>query len=111
MEAPAGPRIVEVADLSRPPRTSGDHGSILNRHFPRRARQLGIEGRVRARIRILPDGRIRVLSIAEENPPDQKFDRACRAALREARFEPLIDRDGNPVAVNASYNCEFTVGL
>lgn len=110
--APAapGPRVVPVADLSRrpaPPDTSRVI-SAMTRLYPRDAREDGIEGHALVRMQIAPDGRLsrfRVVSGAEHG-----FGEACRRALAEAgNWSPPLDRNGQAVATEVSFDCDFQI--
>jgi TonB family protein len=109
--APAGPRVVALADLSRQPSPQGDMNAILQRNFPPRARQLGIEGRAVIGFRIMPDGSVARLRTRSESPGEQGFADACRRTVQQLRWDPPLARDGAAVATDAAFECEFTVGL
>jgi TonB family protein len=108
---PSGPRVVAFADLSRRPSPRGDLNALLQRHYPARARQLGIEGHVVLRFRILPDGSVTRVRVRSESPPDQGFAEACRRTIELAQWEPPLAVDGSAVATDVSFECEFVVGL
>jgi protein TonB len=108
---PGGPRVVPLADLSRPPSPRADLDALLQRQYPPRARQLGIEGHVVVRFRILPDGSVTRVRIRSETPPDYGFADACRRTIELAQWEPPLAADGSAVATDASFECEFAVGL
>lgn len=109
--APQGPRVVALADLSRRPSPQGDMNSILQRNYPQRARQLGIEGRVVIGFRIMPDGRVQRFRTRTETPPEQGFAEACRRTIQQLQWDPPLAQDGSAVATDASFVCEFAVGL
>jgi TonB family protein len=109
--APAGPRVVAYADLSRRPSPQGDTDAILQRNYPPRARQLGVEGHVVLGFRIMPDGTVGRFRVRSESPTDQGFARACQRTVEQIRWEPPLANDGSAVATDASFECEFAVGL
>lgn len=109
--APEGPRVVALADLSRRPSPQGDLNSVLQRNYPPRARQLGIEGTVVIGFRIMPDGSVQRFRTRTENPPGQGFVEACRRTVQQLRWDPPLAQDGSAVATDASFVCEFAVGL
>ncbi|MEM9190078.1 MAG: energy transducer TonB [Myxococcota bacterium] len=102
-----GPRVVGVSDLSRRPTAQGNHNALLSQFYPSEARAQGREGRGRARIRILPSGAVRVLRTEGSG----EFASACTRMLRsgQVRFRPPLDRQGNPVAFDTTYSCDFRV--
>ena len=109
--APAGPRVVALADLSRRPSPRGNMDAILQRNYPPRARQLGIEGSVVIAFRILPDGSVARFRTRSESPPEHGFAEACRRTIQQLDWEPPLANDGAAVATEASFECEFAVGL
>jgi len=109
--APSGPRVVALSDLSRRPSPRGDTNAVLQRNYPPRARQLGIEGRAAVAFRIMPDGTVVRVRVRSEDPADQNFGQACRRTVEQIAWEPPIAADGQAVAVDASFECEFSVGL
>lgn len=109
--AEPGPRVVAFADLSRRPSPHGDLDALLSRNYPARARQLGIEGRVIVGFRIMPDGSLARLRVRTEAPLEHGFGQACRRTVEQIRWDPPLARDGQPVATDASFECEFVVGL
>jgi protein TonB len=106
-----GPRVVAFADLSRRPSPRADLDSILHRNYPARARQLGIEGHVVVRFRIMPDGSVTRVRVRSEDPTEQGFADACRRTVEQGEWEPPLASDGQAVATEASFECEFAVGL
>ncbi len=108
---PTEARVVALADLSRRPSPRGDMHAILLRNYPRRAQQLGIEGRVTVRFRINPDGTVARLRVRSEAPSDQGFGEACRRTVQQIGWEAPLARDGAAVATDATFECSFEVGL
>ncbi len=104
-----GLRVVAPSDLSRPPRIVSQAAldAALVRCFPKSAKQQGIEGVARTRVRVLPTGKIVVLAAVNETYPG--FESACRCSLRDQTFEPPLDKNGKPVATEFSFTCEFAV--
>jgi protein TonB len=106
---PDAPVIVPVADLSRAP--SFDEGrlrTLVRDAYPRRLRDLGIEGVARVRIRVRADGRVQPLAVVTES--DEGFGEACRRSLRAAgRFDPPLDRAGRQVDTITTFRCAFTL--
>jgi protein TonB len=59
--------------------------------FPARAAARGIAGTVVLEFVVGADGRVRDLTIAQEDPPGEGFGAAARAAVRGWRFPPTGD--------------------
>src|SRR4029079_15910817 len=59
-EQPAGPPLVELGSLSRPP-APPDLADVLERHYPDAARRQGLSGKAVLRARITAEGRARDL--------------------------------------------------
>jgi protein TonB len=104
-----GTKVVPLADLSRQPKqpSQGMLDEALKRSYPKLAKQQGIEGIARIRIRVLASGQVQPLATLSETYPG--FADACRASLKELRFEPGLDKVGQPVATDVPYRCEFSV--
>jgi len=106
----SGPALVSVGELSSRPSPPSNLGQLLQDVYPERARSQGVEGKARVRIRVGPDGAIRLLATLSENPSGMGFADACRKALRRGgRWSPPRDRNGRPVATLAPFTCTFTV--
>ena len=107
---PVGPRVVAVENLSRKPKPPAGMDTLLEQHFPRRARMQGVEGKAVMRLRVLPNGRLTQIHVVEEFPANFDFGNACRETLEHAPpFEPPLDRDGVPVAADIKYTCSYVV--
>lgn len=104
-----GPRVVGEAELSRRPKPpSADVlNAALERHFPRGARDQGIEGVARIKVRILANGTVQPLATLSESYPG--FAEACKASMRDQSWTPGLDAKGQPVATDVPYRCEFTI--
>ena len=103
------PQIVAIADLSRAPTfDEGRLRELLVRNYPTRARDLGIEGVARVRIRVRADGRVQPLAVVTESYDG--FGEACRRTLRAAeRFDPPLDRAGRQVDTITTFRCTFSM--
>ncbi len=104
-------RVVPFSDLSRQPRPRRDMNALLQRNYPPRARQLGVEGRAVIGFRIMPDGAATRLRTRSESPSDQGFAEACRRTVQQADWEPPLAQDGTAVATDATFECEFAISL
>jgi TonB family protein len=104
-----GLRVVGEADLSRRPKAPGgsDLNDALKREYPKQAQLQGIGGVARIRVRVMPTGKLSPLATLSESYPG--FADACKRSLKNARFEPALDRSGLPVATDINYACEFEV--
>jgi len=102
-------QLVPASDLSRRPAPPGSRLiELLRQNYPREARNLGLEGSARVRVRVEADGRVRVLGVVSED--HDGFGQACRATLRQGgRWEPPLDRGGDAVATITTFRCTFTV--
>ena len=71
------------------------------------AKEQGIEGDARVRLRVMPNGSIQVLATMSESYVS--FADACKKALRETAWTPGLDESGQPVATDIPFHCEFTL--
>jgi len=100
--------VVDVGDLSSAP-IPPTLKAKLEKLYPKKARQEGVEGNVDARLYIGPNGlpaKIRVLS---EDPPGYDFGAACKRALQGEKWKPPIDKDGKPVTTRVTFRCGFQI--
>ncbi len=105
-DAPRGPRIVAMADVSRRPEPPPNMRDILRRNYPAEARQQSIEGVARVRIQINPDGTLTLLGTISETWAG--FGAACERTLRQGgRWRAPQDESGQAVGVRSHYTCEF----
>jgi periplasmic protein TonB len=104
-----GIRVVPEGDLSRRPQPPSPEllNAALERSYPKAARQQGIEGVARIRIRVLSSGKLQPLATLSETYPG--FAEACKSSLRDVSFQPGLDGTGQPVATDIPYTCRFTV--
>jgi periplasmic protein TonB len=98
--------VVALASLSRPPEPP-DLNAALERHYPEAARKQGTPGQAVLKARITAEGQVRDMVVVAQSAPG--FGDACRATLRESKWSPPLDRDGQPVATFISYTCRFEV--
>jgi protein TonB len=107
---PTGPRVVPLKSLARRPSAPPGLDTLLERHYPKRARTQGVEGKVVIALRVLPTGRLTDMRIVREHPGGFEFADACRKLLRDAgAFVPPLDRDGSAVAADIDFTCDFVV--
>ncbi|TCJ11743.1 energy transducer TonB [Parasulfuritortus cantonensis] len=76
--------------------------------YPAGARQQGLEGWVRLRLRIDEAGVVRQLEVVEAHPPGV-FEDSALAAFRQLRFRPAR-KDGRPVRVQLDMPVRYQLG-
>lgn len=103
-----GPALVGEASLSRKPVPPEGMDALLEQYFPPRARAQGVSGTALLRVRILADGRVGEMQTLRETG-DYGFGAACMKALKQKRWQPPLDKQGQPVATEIRYSCEFEV--
>jgi TonB family protein len=104
-----GERVLGAGDLSRGPLPPSSDllNAALERSYPKGARQQGIEGVARIRLRVHASGKLQPLATLSETYPG--FADACKTSLREVSFQPALDKVGEAVATDITYKCDFTV--
>jgi len=105
--APTGPRIVDEADLSHRTSPPGNLDELLTQNYPRAALDQGIEGVVRVRAVVGPDGRVTQVQILED--PGHGFVEACRRTLAASRWPAPVDRQGVSVSQRIRFDCTFEI--
>lgn len=75
--------------------------------YPPRARRMGIEGHVKARLRVDAEGIVQSVEIVESVPPGQ-FDRSVLRTLKRWKFKPKVV-DGTPMAHTGTVTIQFTL--
>lgn len=79
----------------------------LERYYPRRARQLGVEGQVTLDCRVGLNGELTCV-VVEETPPNWGFAEAALRIADEHRMIPAM-RDGAPVEGRYVMRAPFTL--
>lgn len=103
---PPAPAPVPFQDLSRrpqPPRLD----ALLEHNYPPGARRQGRAGSARVALLIGLDGRVRSVRVVSATEPE--FGDACARTLRQSRWSPPQDDQGNAVPTVAPYECRFRV--
>jgi outer membrane biosynthesis protein TonB len=100
--------VVDVGDLSRQP-IPPSLKAKLEKLYPKKARQEGVEGKVDARLFIGPDGTPAKIRILSEDPLGYLFGDACKQALQNKKWKPGIDKDGKPVTTRVTFRCGFEI--
>lgn len=105
----SGLRVVGEAELSRRPKAPNQDllDAALQKHYPRGARDQGIEGGASIKIRILANGSVQVLATLSESYPG--FAEACKASMRNQSWTPGLDNRGQPVATDIPFKCAFAL--
>jgi protein TonB len=75
--------------------------------YPAKARALGVEGTVRLKVLVGPDGRVQQARVLEG--PGFGLDEAARQALFRFRFQPAVGTDGRPMAHWITYRYTFQI--
>jgi TonB family protein len=68
----------------------------LQRFYPRRLIDQGIEGRTRVRVFVSASGKVERVEVLSSVPPN-RFEDAARRAMATVRYEPATDEAGRPV--------------
>ena len=100
--------VVDVGDLSRQP-IPPSLKRKLEKLYPKKARQEGIEGEAVIRLQIAPDGLPGKIRVISEDPIGYELGRACVKTLQGERWKPPIDTDGKPVTTRVTYRCGFEI--
>ncbi len=100
--------VVDVGDLQRQP-IPPPLKQKLERLYPKKARQEGVEGEAVIRVQIGPDGMPSRIRVVSETPPGYELGEACANTLRGERWEPPLDKEGKPVATRVTYRCGFEI--
>jgi TonB family protein len=102
------PAVVPAASLSRATRPPSSISAVLERNYPREAREQEIEGETLVKLIIRSDGtpsNVRVL-----RGGDNGFGAACRRTLLEGgRWVPPLGANGEAVATEVEFTCSFEV--
>lgn len=107
VKAPA-PELTPVSDLSKRP-VPPALDSALAQFYPSSLRNQGVEGEALVRVVLSKDGKVAQTTAVSESHPG--FAPACERALRTSRWEPPIDKQGNPTMTALKYRCRFRVNL
>jgi len=107
-----GTQLVALRDLSAPPAApSSDRlAELIRTRYPADLRRLSIEGNARVRLRIGADGRVSRVRMRSES--HEGFGAACVHVLEEAgAWGQPRDREGNAVATEVNFDCNFLLRL
>jgi len=79
------------------PRGLNSWAARIQRNYPRRAEREGIEGNVGLRVTVGTDGRVSNCTVTSSSGSSDLDSAACDGMTRYARYNPALDRDGNPI--------------
>jgi len=100
--------VVDVGDLSREP-IPPSLKRKLEKLYPKKARQEGIEGEAVLRLQIAADGLPAKIRIISEDPTGYELGKACMKTLQGEQWKPPIDKLGKPVTTRITYRCGFEI--
>jgi protein TonB len=100
--------VVDVGDLSRAP-IPPSLKRKLEKLYPKKAKQEGVEGTAMMRLLIGPDGMPGKIRLIKVEPGGFGFEGACRKSLQGERWKPPIDKDGKAVSTSVSFRCSFEI--
>ena len=110
--APVAPPAPPPApDMSRGVQTRNERrwASQIQENYPSRALREEVEGTVGVRVTVTPDGRATGCSVTASSGSSVLDEAACRGMERYARFDPALDRSGNPTT--GTYSTRITYRL
>ncbi|MFZ1866779.1 MAG: energy transducer TonB [Polyangiales bacterium] len=100
--------VVDVGDLSKRP-VPPPLKPKLEKFYPKKARQEGVEGEAVIRLQIGPDGLPAKIRIVSESPVGYEFGNACAKSLEGEKWQPPISKDGKPVTTRVTFRCGFEI--
>jgi protein TonB len=100
--------VVDVGDLSSQP-IPPTLKAKLEKLYPKKARQEGVEGQVDVRLFVGPNGLPAKIRVLNEDPLGYAFGDACKRALKGEKWKPPIDKDGKPVTTRVTFRCGFEI--
>ena len=100
--------VVDVGDLSRQP-IPPSLKRKLEKLYPKKARQEGIEGQAVIRLQIGPNGLPAKIRMLSEDPVGYELGKACVKTLQGEKWKPPLDKDGKPVTTRITYRCGFEI--
>jgi TonB family protein len=103
-----GSQPVSIASLKRRAKAkSGQDYFDASKDYPAEARRLGIEGKIRVKVEINPDGKVTKATLL--NHLGHGLDELARDRARRLAFEPAIDGDDRPVASVEVWTFTFAI--
>ena len=93
------PPAPPARDDSRPARPRGNESSwVTTDDYPSSALREEAQGVTAVRLGVGPDGRVTSCDVTSSSGNASLDQAACRNLQRRARFEPALDREGNPTS-------------
>lgn len=105
---PPPPPAVNKSRGARP-KGQGSWAGRIQENYPSAALRKEIEGRVGVRVTVTPDGRVGSCSVSSSSGSGDLDSAACEGMQRYARFEPALDRDGNPTSGSFSTSIVYKI--
>ena len=105
---PPPPPAVNKSRGARP-KGQGSWAARIQENYPSAALRKEIEGRVGVRVTVTPDGRVGSCSVSSSSGSGDLDSAACEGMQRYARFEPALDRDGNPTSGSFSTSIVYKI--
>ena len=100
--------VVDVGDLSKQPIPPALKRK-LEKLYPKKARQEGVEGEAVIRLQVGPDGLPAKIRIISEDPTGYELGRACMKALQGEKWGAPRNKEGKPVTTRVTYRCGFEI--
>lgn len=108
--APPAPPAVVAPDRSRAARPRGNASSwVTNDDYPSSALREEAQGTTRVTVSIGTDGRVTGCNVTSSSGNAALDRAACTNLQRRARFEPALDRDGNPTTGSYSRGVQWVI--
>lgn len=92
--APPPPPPSKARDVE--PRNQSSWARRIQENYPSRSLREGVEGTVGVSVVVNGEGRVESCSVSSSSGSDDLDKAACQGMERYARFDPALDRDGNP---------------
>ncbi|MXP40086.1 TonB family protein [Altererythrobacter soli] len=91
------------------PKNQSSWARRIQENYPSRALREGTEGTVGVSVTVNAEGRVSACSVTSSSGDSSLDQAACTGMERYARFDPALDRDGNPVT--GSWSTRITYQL
>ena len=107
---PAPPAPPATPNRSAPAKAKGNPGRwATNDDYPARAQREEREGTTGFRVTIGTDGRVTGCSVTSSSGHADLDEETCKLVTRRARFDPALDRDGNPTTGSYSNRVRWQI--
>jgi protein TonB len=108
---PPAPPPPPSVDRSRgvKPKGQGSWAGRIQENYPSAALRKEVEGTVGVRVTVGPDGRVSSCSVSGSSGSGDLDRAACEGMERYARFDPALDRDGNPTSGSFSTRIVYKI--